>query len=322
MTELDFVTFGIKPNNQKLLRRIYEAVSELRAFGDLELRSAWLYYGSISAASRTLGIPASTYRTLVRPQRMLSMDTILMTNNLGIRWKYMRKHHMREPQRFRKITAFQRISYSERWMIADGAYMIMELPDDERAGFLSITRPLPTSGENYIKKVELWKKVQGKRPVAKAEELLEAYILIWYLRRNVRIFFRCGGIEPSLKKALECRSEIETTANTSKICSVALEIFHEYDIYCKHWEETRRHIEIQRRLMNSKQRRKFLAELEKRYGLICAACGSAEDLRIDHIKAVSRGGFSSLENLQLLCNSCNSDKGTNEEDYRLCETAT
>ena len=41
----------------------------------------------------------------------------------------------------------------------------------------------------------------------------------------------------------------------------------------------------------------------------CVACGSVDDLHVDHKVPVSRGGTSELENLQALCASCNIKKG-------------
>ncbi|WIF21984.1 5-methylcytosine-specific restriction enzyme A [Shewanella phage vB_SbaS_Y11] len=42
---------------------------------------------------------------------------------------------------------------------------------------------------------------------------------------------------------------------------------------------------------------------------ICVGCGSSDDLCLDHIIPESRGGTSELDNLQILCRSCNSSKG-------------
>ena len=47
----------------------------------------------------------------------------------------------------------------------------------------------------------------------------------------------------------------------------------------------------------------------ERDGYACQQCGSTENLCIDHVLPVSRGGSSVDENLQVLCLSCNTKKG-------------
>ncbi|MGC3818621.1 HNH endonuclease [Acinetobacter sp. G11] len=47
-----------------------------------------------------------------------------------------------------------------------------------------------------------------------------------------------------------------------------------------------------------------------RDGCICKHCGSTSDLTVDHIIPVIHGGSDELDNLQTLCRSCNSKKGT------------
>lgn len=42
----------------------------------------------------------------------------------------------------------------------------------------------------------------------------------------------------------------------------------------------------------------------------CLCCGTKENITIDHIRPRSQGGGHSLSNLQTLCLSCNSKKGT------------
>jgi hypothetical protein len=41
----------------------------------------------------------------------------------------------------------------------------------------------------------------------------------------------------------------------------------------------------------------------------CAACGKTEDLVVDHIVPIVRGGSSDISNLQALCAPCNRSKG-------------
>lgn len=52
-------------------------------------------------------------------------------------------------------------------------------------------------------------------------------------------------------------------------------------------------------------------EVFKRDNYKCKQCGTEENLSIDHIKPVLRGGGNELDNLQCLCKSCNSKKGAN-----------
>lgn len=41
----------------------------------------------------------------------------------------------------------------------------------------------------------------------------------------------------------------------------------------------------------------------------CAQCGTDQDLTVDHIVPVHRGGTHTRPNLQVLCRACNSRKG-------------
>ena len=41
----------------------------------------------------------------------------------------------------------------------------------------------------------------------------------------------------------------------------------------------------------------------------CVKCGSRENLEIDHVVPLARGGSNRLKNLQLLCRDCNRRKG-------------
>lgn len=48
----------------------------------------------------------------------------------------------------------------------------------------------------------------------------------------------------------------------------------------------------------------------------CLSCGSTDDITMDHIIPVKRGGPNTKDNVQPLCRSCNSSKGTKTIDYR------
>ncbi|MFD9248513.1 HNH endonuclease [Streptomyces bottropensis] len=52
------------------------------------------------------------------------------------------------------------------------------------------------------------------------------------------------------------------------------------------------------------------------YGHRCLACGSDGPLTIDHIVPVSKGGANTAANVQPLCSTCNTSKGTKTIDYR------
>lgn len=64
-----------------------------------------------------------------------------------------------------------------------------------------------------------------------------------------------------------------------------------------------------RRAQFGRHRDRLMLALIERDGYECACCGSTEDITIDHIIPLSKGGDDELNNLRLLCRSCNSRKG-------------
>jgi 5-methylcytosine-specific restriction endonuclease McrA len=60
-----------------------------------------------------------------------------------------------------------------------------------------------------------------------------------------------------------------------------------------------------------------------RDGRVCRYCGSDEEpLHIDHIIPRKAGGTHDLDNLQVLCKSCNLRKSSKQEGVFLAQTAT
>lgn len=59
----------------------------------------------------------------------------------------------------------------------------------------------------------------------------------------------------------------------------------------------------------------FIA-IGRRDGFKCAACGSVDNLQLDHVEPVALGGETHPRNLQLLCQPCNLRKGERTIDYR------
>jgi len=54
-----------------------------------------------------------------------------------------------------------------------------------------------------------------------------------------------------------------------------------------------------------------------KYGNKCLKCGTKKLLTIDHVIPISKGGTNDSDNLQPLCQRCNSEKGNKScADYR------
>lgn len=63
------------------------------------------------------------------------------------------------------------------------------------------------------------------------------------------------------------------------------------------------------RLLNKKEYRILPKELHKIYSSSCWACGTSQNISLDHILPLSRGGTHSVGNMLSLCRGCNSSKG-------------
>ncbi len=54
---------------------------------------------------------------------------------------------------------------------------------------------------------------------------------------------------------------------------------------------------------------RMYAALVDAFGARCMHCGTEDDLVVDHVVSIAKGGLSEFENLQLLCRTCNNTKG-------------
>ena len=75
--------------------------------------------------------------------------------------------------------------------------------------------------------------------------------------------------------------------------------------------------------LNTRRYRGQRERVFMRDGRICQICGTDEgEMHIDHIISRKSGGDHSLDNLRVLCKSCNLRKGAKEDGVFLAQTAT
>jgi len=75
--------------------------------------------------------------------------------------------------------------------------------------------------------------------------------------------------------------------------------------------------------LNSRRYREQRDRIFKRDGRVCQLCGTDEgEMHIDHIIPRKAGGDHSLDNLRVLCKSCNLRKGALNEGVFLARAAT
>ena len=75
--------------------------------------------------------------------------------------------------------------------------------------------------------------------------------------------------------------------------------------------------------LNSRRYREQRERVFMRDGRMCQLCGTDEgEMHIDHIIPRKVGGDHSLDNLRVLCKSCNLRKGALNEGVFLAQTAT
>jgi 5-methylcytosine-specific restriction endonuclease McrA len=66
--------------------------------------------------------------------------------------------------------------------------------------------------------------------------------------------------------------------------------------------------DIDNKLSYSRVMPRVVVDRVKQENTKCEYCGSKENLEIDHIIPVARGGGNTINNLQILCRACNKKK--------------
>lgn len=182
------------------------------------------------------------------------------------------------------------------------------------------TRSVPTIAESQAADERHRVKLRADFP-----ELTEAQI-------NERVQARRGRIDAGHERILEQNEANRVASNEAlKAKSLASHTAREFplekstsirheNLEMAHDREQARRREFERRLALSSTPFPFTQDewiaLCNRYDNKCLCCGSLDDLTIDHVHPVSRGGRNSIDNIQPLCRSCNSAKGTKHTDYR------
>lgn len=67
-------------------------------------------------------------------------------------------------------------------------------------------------------------------------------------------------------------------------------------------------------ILQHRRRKEFAKELLRKHGPYCAICGKRlkkNEITIDHIIPLSKGGADIIQNMQLACLPCNSRKSDN-----------
>ena len=69
------------------------------------------------------------------------------------------------------------------------------------------------------------------------------------------------------------------------------------------------HLDVKRRPFSFDEKAAVVEKTVLKYGKSqCWHCGKTEDLAVDHITPLNSGGGNWLDNLQILCKTCNSSK--------------
>ena len=144
------------------------------------------------------------------------------------------------------------------------------------------------------------------------ENLLDSYSEIIYLswKKGEQLFMDGARYNNTIETVNKLRQI--GLIDTDFMYTVIKIADYQYSLYREH--NTDKLIRGRASLYTSKPRvRKLVYD---KYGGCCLCCGSDNELQIDHVIPVSMGGENKIDNLQLLCKSCNVKKGIRSTDYR------
>lgn len=161
-----------------------------------------------------------------------------------------------------------------------------------------------------------------KNPLATMEEIANKVgVHKSNVSRNMPEVQQTQMYKDLIKAREEEKKRIISSVDHTKL-EIDEEILSNYIAFCGGTKETKKEIEfIMLKAMNKllSERRGFYKNTRysilERAGFKCQACGLKPNkdnevvLHIDHIVPITRGGSNQLENLQVLCNTCNCSKG-------------
>lgn len=113
-------------------------------------------------------------------------------------------------------------------------------------------------------------------------------------------------------RKLEKQGVITSVVQSSYVCEQNKQVYSELCIdssslitLLNYWKEKE-----PKRVRKSKLSKSKKLAVKTKDSFACVNCGSKSDLCVDHKVPEAMGGDSTLSNLQTLCRSCNSRKGT------------
>jgi hypothetical protein len=317
MLALDFSIVNSTPRD-RYVHEAREALSALFVLGDLKLRSAWLYYGSINSASKVFSLTSAAYTRRCQmnmTRKKWLLDYPYYTGDHRRQFLYQRCRSQENSWWLHNYRTLAQVPEGERMVIEEGSSMILNLPDAERGGlFSSRGRPI-VIGDKYEAMVHEWRARTPNPPAESAVKLVETYVEAARWNSDMRHFFECSAMQNTLRVAVEHREFMQKASEGSMVCSVACGILDDYELYRFQWAEIEKHAKVQRAIIKSKYQ-SFRTAVGERDGYHCACCGTEENPHLDHIIPVTRGGLSVIDNLQFLCTTCNNVKRRRVINYR------